>query len=81
MAEVAACRHHWVLGQPVAGRIDAQCKICGQSRMYPAVLDNLDPGVEAESTTFPMGVATAAGGARPSSGAFSGDDTGLPVEP
>lgn len=69
------CKHHWVLGQPDAGQIRAVCKLCGGERFYPAVLDDLDPGLEPDSTkqspfvglrTGP-GVATAVGGVRPSS--------------
>jgi hypothetical protein len=60
------CAHHWVLGQPKAGTIDGTCRKCGAVRVYPAVLDDLDPRVEPEHKHSP-GVATAAGGARPSS--------------
>jgi hypothetical protein len=65
----ASCRHHWVLGQPQAGRISARCKLCGSLRSYPAVLDDLDPGVDAPGGA-PESVATAAGGARPSASAL-----------
>jgi hypothetical protein len=61
-----ACGHHWLLGQPLDGCIEAVCRKCGASRIYPAVLDDLDPGIEPEKRQ-PTGVATAAGGARPSS--------------
>lgn len=60
-----SCAHHWLLGQPNAGVIEAVCKKCGTPRVYPAVLDDLDPGVD-DNRTSP-GVATAVGGARPSS--------------
>ena len=60
------CPHHWLLGQPNAGVIEAVCKKCGMPRVYPAVLDDLDPGIEIEARQTP-GVATAVGGARPSS--------------
>jgi hypothetical protein len=60
------CAHHWLLGQPKAGAIEAVCKKCGMPRVYPAVLDDLDPGVEID-TRHLSGVATAVGGARPSS--------------
>jgi hypothetical protein len=60
------CAHHWLLGQPKAGAIEAVCKKCGMPRVYPAVLDDLDPGIEIEVRRTP-GVATAVGGARPSS--------------
>jgi len=63
------CRHHWLLGQPQDGSIAALCRKCGGRRVYPAVLDDLDPGIEIEPRRHPIGVATAAGGARPSSGA------------
>ena len=63
------CAHHWLLGQPKAGAIEAVCKKCGTPRVYPAVLDDLDPGVD-DNRTSP-GVATAVGGARPSSVAIS----------
>jgi hypothetical protein len=64
-----ACCHHWILGQPLNGVIGASCKKCGAVKDYPAVLDDLDPGIEppSDANTFPTGVATAAGGARPSS--------------
>ena len=61
-----ACAHHWVLGQPQAGAIQATCRKCGGERVYPAVLDDLDPGIEVEPR-HRTGVATAVGGARPSS--------------
>ncbi len=61
------CRHHWLLGQPEGGAIRARCKICGDEKVYPAVLDDLDPGIDPEARHSPVGVATAAGGARPSS--------------
>ena len=60
------CAHHWVLSQPNAGVIEATCRKCGGTRVYPAVLDDLDPGIEPEPR-HPQGVATAVGGARPSS--------------
>jgi hypothetical protein len=60
------CAHHWVLGQPRAGSIDGTCRKCGAVRVYPAVLDDLDPRIEPDLRHLP-GVATAAGGARPSS--------------
>jgi hypothetical protein len=66
-----ACRHHWILGQPLRGTIAASCKKCGAVKDFPAVLDDLDPGVELVTKTAPVGVATAAGGARPSSVALS----------
>ena len=59
------CAHHWVLGQPRAGAIDGTCRKCGAVRIYPAVLDDLDPR-EPAPRHF-SGVATAVGGARPSS--------------
>ena len=40
---VADCRHHWVLGAPQNGEIKANCRNCGGERVYPAVLDDLDP--------------------------------------
>lgn len=43
---VADCRHHWVLGAPQDGEIKASCRICGGERVYPAVLDDLDPRAE-----------------------------------
>jgi hypothetical protein len=61
------CQHHWLLGQPRAGLIQASCRKCGTEREYPAVLDDIDPpGIEIEPKTSPVGVATAGGGARPS---------------
>ena len=61
------CKHHWLLGQPRDGAISAVCRKCGREREYPAVLDDLDPGLDAEPKRPAQGVATAAGGARPSS--------------
>jgi len=60
------CRHHWVLGAPQDGEIKASCRNCGGERVYPAVLDDLDPKAEPDSGQQ-SGVATAVGGARPSS--------------
>ena len=60
------CAHHWVLGQPKAGIIEGTCRKCGSVRIYPAVLDDLDPRAEPEPRHL-QGVATAVGGARPSS--------------
>jgi hypothetical protein len=65
-----SCAHHWVLGQPQAGTIDGTCRKCGAVRIYPAVLDDIDPGADLEARHLP-GAATAAGGARPSSVALS----------
>jgi hypothetical protein len=66
-----ACCHHWLLGQPLAGHVPAVCRKCGVSRDYPAVLDDLDPPAEPEKAASADAssdsVATAAGGARPSS--------------
>src|SRR3970040_1158032 len=66
-AQDKACRHHWLLGQPADGSIAAFCRECGSTRHYPAVLDDLDPGIEIEPKgpvglpVGPAGVATAAG--------------------
>jgi hypothetical protein len=54
-----------VLGSPQDGEIKARCRNCGGERIYPAVLDDLDPRAEPDKTD--SGVATAVGGARPSS--------------
>jgi len=62
-----ACCHHWLLGQPIDGVVPAVCRKCGLRRGYPAVLDDLDPPAEPVKTDIPEGVATAVGGARPSS--------------
>jgi hypothetical protein len=62
----STCAHHWVLGQPNGGAIEGTCRKCGALRLYPAVLDDLDPGAEPVTGPLP-GVATAVGGARPSS--------------
>jgi hypothetical protein len=62
----ANCAHHWVLGQPEGGSIEARCRKCEAVRVYPAVLDDLDPGLDNEPR-LSQGVATAVGGARPSS--------------
>jgi hypothetical protein len=72
------CRHHWLLGQPGNGNIEAVCRKCGIERRFPAVLDDLDPGIESDARRPHVSVATAAGGARPSSVAFDETDkTGL----
>lgn len=60
------CAHHWVLGQPRLGMIDGTCRKCGEVRVYPAVLDDLDPRADSDLRQL-SGVATAVGGARPSS--------------
>lgn len=61
-----ACAHHWVLGQPEDGVIGGTCRKCGAEREFPAVLDDLDAiTITPERRT--TGVATAVGGARPSS--------------
>jgi hypothetical protein len=67
------CQHHWILGQPQNGAIAASCRKCGEKRNYPAVLDDLDPGIESEGKQPASGVATAVGGARPSSVALIGN--------
>ena len=78
------CRHHWVLGAPLDGAIKATCRKCDAERVYPAVLDDLDPRPDPDKGLQP-GVATAVGGARPSSVAdsptnpASGAKTRLPV--
>jgi hypothetical protein len=69
--ESTTCCHHWMLGQPIDGVVPAVCRNCGQRRGYPAVLDDLDPPAEPVKTDAPEGVATAVGGARPSSVASS----------
>ena len=76
-----ACAHHWVLGQPMAGSIQATCRKCGGERAYPAVLDDLDPGIEPDNR-LTSGVATAVGGARPSSVAAPSEElqASLPVD-
>jgi hypothetical protein len=66
-ASEVECRHHWLLGQPGNGNIEAVCRKCGLERRFPAVLDDLDPGIESDSKRPHVSVATAAGGARPSS--------------
>jgi hypothetical protein len=76
LAQEPSCRHHWLLGQPDAGQIKAVCKVCGSIRVYPAVLDDLDPGIEPDTKTPPESVATAAGGARPSAGALDAPSSG-----
>lgn len=68
--ELDDCRHHWLLGQPEDGVIAAVCRNCGRRRSYPAVLDDLDPGVESETRQSPLSAATAVGGARPSARAL-----------
>ena len=65
-----SCRHHWLLGQPEDGMVGARCRSCGQTRSYPAALDDSDWVLENEVAFSSLGVATAAGGARPSSSAL-----------
>ena len=33
-AQTASCVHHWLLGDPMEGRIPAQCKRCGASKGF-----------------------------------------------
>ena len=66
----ASCKHHWVLGQPQEGRVTGVCRNCGVTRHYPAYLEGYDWTSENERRFNTLGVATAAGGARPSSGAL-----------
>jgi hypothetical protein len=65
----------------MAGHIQATCRKCGGERVYPAVLDDLDPGIEPDNR-LTTGVATAVGGARPSSVAASNgkQKASLPVD-
>jgi len=62
------CRHHWILGAPVDGTVPGRCKKCGETRNYPAVIDDYDRGDEdSERRLSNVALAaTAAGGARPS---------------
>lgn len=69
----ATCRHHWLLSQPEAASVRGVCRRCGASRVFPAALDDYDWAAENESRYLSEGVATAAGGARPSSGALPVD--------
>lgn len=32
--DTADCVHHWILGRPASGRVDARCKRCGGARTY-----------------------------------------------
>jgi len=73
MNDEANCRHHWVLGQPENGATRGKCRDCGMDRSFPAFLDEYDWGTESERRYNSMSVATAAGGARPSSGALRVD--------
>jgi hypothetical protein len=77
---VQDCRHHWVLGAPQDGQIKAVCRKCDGERVYPAVLDDLDPKAEPDNGQQ-SGAATAVGGARPSSVAAPSEKgkTRLPV--
>jgi hypothetical protein len=72
-SESPSCRHHWLLGQPVDGKVSARCRTCGQTREFPASVEDYDWSMENERRFFIRGVATAAGGARPSAGALSDD--------
>ena len=71
--ENTSCKHHWLLGQPVDGKVSARCRNCGKLRDYPAAVEDYDWSMENERRYYTRGVATAAGGARPSSGALSDD--------
>jgi hypothetical protein len=62
----ARCAHHWILGDPDEGLIEAGCRKCGARRTSPVVLDDIYPGIAAEERRL-SGVATAVGGVRPSS--------------
>jgi len=62
-----ACKHHWMLGQPEAGHVRGVCRNCGTVRDYPAYFEDYDWNIENERRFHALGVATAAGGARPSS--------------
>ncbi len=61
-----SCAHHWVLSSPRCGTIDGTCRKCGSLRVFPASLDDPNPNATPSSHRSP-GVATAVGGARPSS--------------
>jgi hypothetical protein len=63
---IADCCHHWVLGAPQNGEIKASCRNCGRERVYPAVLDDLDPKAEQENGQQ-SGVGAGGGGGPPSS--------------
>lgn len=41
-AGVAACVHHWLLGDPVDHRIAARCRRCGASRHYAATIEDAE---------------------------------------
>ena len=69
----SSCRHHWLLGQPENGSIAAECRNCGTLRSFPASVDDYTWEPENERRYATVGVATAAGGARPSSGALLDD--------
>jgi len=64
-----SCCHHRILGQPHRSATSARNEKCDAVKDDPAFLDDLEPGSEPSLTvkTSPIGVATAAGGARPSS--------------
>ena len=62
-----SCRHHWLLGQPESGEIGAVCRKCGARRTYPASFEDYERAPKREERRLLDGVATAAGGARPSS--------------
>ena len=68
------CQHHWLLGQPENGSVSGVCRSCGATRSFPAYLEAYDWSIENERRYLFLSVATAAGGARPSSGALLDDD-------
>ena len=39
---VADCRHHWLLTPPHGEIVAGRCKHCGEERLYPARLDDMD---------------------------------------
>lgn len=41
-AAVGECQHHWILGEPRDGLIDAVCRRCNARRSYPARLELLE---------------------------------------
>jgi len=39
---LAACVHHWLLGEPADGLVLGRCKRCNATRAYPASPESTD---------------------------------------
>ena len=41
-AETPQCVHHWMLGDPISGRIVGRCRRCDASKVFPASLESTE---------------------------------------